>query len=99
MIVAINFLKSVQCLKPVLLGGYITLHLGCESKVMSQPIPSLTTYSPSKFMPGGMLCSHRGPGFHGSGEVAKILHTGLIRTLNHFFSIHIEYEGGPTLLP
>ena len=49
-------------------------------------------------MPGGPGFAHtncpRGPGFDGSGEVAKILHTGLIRTLNRFFSIHVEYETG-----
>ena len=67
---------------------------------MSQSIPSLTTYSPppSKVMSGGQALRTQivlgGPGFDGSREVGKILHTGLIRTLNRFFSIHIEYETG-----
>ena len=50
-------------------------------------------------MPGGQALPTQivlggGPGFDGSGEVGKILHTGLIRALNRFFSIHIEYETG-----
>ena len=84
------------------LEGYIT-HLGCVSQLTSQSIPSLTTYSPppAKSCLEARLCPHKlswggggGAGFDGSGEVGKILHTGLIRTLNRFFSIHIEYETG-----
>ena len=67
---------------------------------MSQSIPSLTTYSPSKVMLGGqalptqIVLEGGGAGFDRSGEVGKILHTGLIRTLNRFFGIHIEFETG-----
>ena len=49
-------------------------------------------------MPGGQALPTQivlgGAGLDGSGEVGKILRTGLIHTLNRFFSIHIEYETG-----
>ena len=66
---------------------------------MSQSIPSLTTYSPPQQSHAwGPRFAHtncpEGSQFDGSEEVGKILHIGLIRTLNRFFSIHIEYETG-----
>ena len=48
------------------------------------------------YCPWGPGFAHRdcpwGQGFDGSGEVAEILHTGLIHTQNRFFSTHIEYD-------
>ena len=69
---------------------------------MSQSIPSLTTYSPQQGHAWGPGFAHTncprggggGAGFDGSGEAGKILHTGLIRTLNCFSSTHVEYETG-----
>ena len=62
---------------------------------MSQSIPSPSFQQIHAW--GARLCPHKlswGAGFDGSVEVAKILHTGLIRTQNRFFSIHTEYETG-----
>ena len=61
----------------IVLEGYIMLHLGCVSKLVSQSIPSLTTYSPlpqqSHAWGPGFAHTHcpGRAGFDGSGEVGK----------------------------